>query len=552
MPQKINEVKEKTKRHEGLTDDDLDLLEILSFYQNIVLSLCPYNYVDLFTTRLNQKDVHPISQIASSDKLDKLGGLLSVYSEPGIYTEEEISNYLENLSKAIQSVGYQNQPVIGFMLRSYNHTIGITYDPKMDSWSLLDINLWPPQKFNHHQTKQLARAVYNALNLYRSSSQSYIAFNTQIITTPNNPKLSQLVGTLIIQKENHIITKELSMRTGDATLAYVAANDGHIKETIALAELGTNFDIPAADGKTPAYITAQNDHADVLRVLAENGANLDLISSDGGSPTFIAAQLGCAAALEVLGEYRANLDLMNNEGVPPIYIAAQNGHANACAVLGKYGADLNVVFDEMTPMFSAAQYGHADVINVLAKYGADVNTPRADGMTPVFSAAYFGHSAAIAALATNEANLDLPYNGTTPVFIAAQEGHAEAIEMLANYGANLNTPWHEELDVTPCYIAAQNGHIDALKVLVAHDADFERPNNNGETPEQVAELNGHDHIVQFFRQLRAKTPNPHGFFNQTTAIDQQKLQSTPPLSKKKEEDEDDTVDDHDKPVDSPR
>ena len=85
--------------------EEKDLLEILSFFDTMVLHQAPHCYVKLFAAPLSQDNSPAIAQIVASDALADRGGLTSIYKEPGIYTNDAIKMYFDNFAKCISDKG---------------------------------------------------------------------------------------------------------------------------------------------------------------------------------------------------------------------------------------------------------------------------------------------------------------------------------------------------------------------------------------------------------------------------------------------------------------
>lgn len=73
LVKQINHV--MAKKGALLTDSDMDLLEILAFYEGIELYQAPANFVHIFTKFLHQHSYAEISSLACSRGIEQLGGL---------------------------------------------------------------------------------------------------------------------------------------------------------------------------------------------------------------------------------------------------------------------------------------------------------------------------------------------------------------------------------------------------------------------------------------------------------------------------------------------
>ncbi len=526
--EQFEKAQEKIKRREELTEDELALYDIHAFLDSIALYQLPFNYRELFNANLNQLDIQAVAQLACSDAIQAQGGLASMSMHPQICTEQEIEILLKQIAAFVDASATKEEelPVITFLLSCTNHTLGLTYQPKQESWSVMDINQWPPVKTKDIQSA--SQTVYSGLLSACSDDTPYVAFNITLITNTIKQLPEFALNLKTISPE--INSEFIKQRTLKGTFAYVAAQNGHANVIAALAKAGANLNAANKDGITPAYIAAQNGHANVIAALAEAKANLDAPGTDGTTPAQRAAFFGHANVIAALAEAKANLDAPDHDGKTPAYKAASIGHAYVIAALAEAGANLDAPNnDGETPAHKAVWGGHADVIAALAEAKANLDTPNNYGMTLAYIAAWEGHADVIAALAKAGAKLNVPdKDGRTPAFIAAKKGHSDVIAALAEAGANLDAPDND--GKTPAFIAAQFGHPDVIKLLPFNNnayrtsakslRDFSKSHpiavqkrmeelisdsdvlSISISPEQIAYVMGHDEIVHLLKEKK--------------------------------------------------
>ena len=476
----INQV--KAKKGQNLTIRDRELLNTLAFFDSLELYHSPEDHSDLFNIKNSSSLINFEfnSHFASSDKINALGGLSQIYSEPLIQTTEEIKQYLDDLSLIIESSGNLSKEPLGFVIISSSHAVALVYKPNM-GWKFMDINRYPSQSFQITETELLAQRIASGFEA-KEGAQPTVAFNTYLITTKNNPSRLKLTELLDQFKKKHKVTQEIASREhNSASLTYIAAEHGHVSVLAELAKFGVdlniviNQNIAINQGVTPVLIAAQYGHASVITELAKYGADLNKASYRGFTPAHSAAQHGHASVIAELAKHGADLNKASNEGFTPAHSAALKGYASVIAELAKYGADLNKANNEgFTPAHYAAHNGHASVISELAKHGADLNKTINGGFTPTHYAAQHGHASVIAELAKHGADLNKTINGGfTPAHYAAQHGHASVIAELAKHGADLNKASNEGF--TPALIAAQNGSTAVFSELIKYDANLTLP-----------------------------------------------------------------------------
>ena len=500
----IHAVKEKKGRN--LTKKDRMLLDVLAFYESLEIYHSPEEHFSLFNAPLAQPDIEAVSYYASSDAIKSLGGLVRVYSEPGIYTKEEIKEYLNNLGVIIESTCATSKDPLGIVLSSDNHTVALIYKPGA-GWRFMDINQYPSQAFKIDETDLLAQRIVAG---FKESSSPYSAFNTSVFTTANHLQLINLKEKFDQFVTSHQLTKKITARVAnEINLAYIAAQHGHLSVISELAKYGTDLNKANNNGTTTSFMAAQNGYAPIIAELAKHGADLNKARKDGVTPAIMAANNGHAQVITELAKYGVDLNKVDNDGQTPAFRAAQNGHAPVIAELAKHGSDLNKARkDGITPALMAANNGHAPVIAELAKHDADLNKVDNDGQTPALLAAHNGHVSVITELAKHGADLNKASNkGATPAFIAANNGHAPVITELAKYGVNLNEA--DENGTTSALLAARNGHVLVITELAKHGADLNKASNEGVTPAFFAAQNGHAPVIAELKRLGADFNIPY-------------------------------------------
>jgi len=138
-------VQEKVKRHEILTDDEPELLDIPAFYDSLFLYQKPRQYQKLFNQSLFQFHIDEISHLAGSKRIQENGGLSTRYSAPNCFTHQELKNYLGDIQAIFTNEALNTlQANIGILISSHNHKMGLFYQAKNDTWTFMDINQWPP------------------------------------------------------------------------------------------------------------------------------------------------------------------------------------------------------------------------------------------------------------------------------------------------------------------------------------------------------------------------------------------------------------------------
>lgn len=207
LPYLINEV--KAKKGIALNHEDKNLLEVAAFFDSVSLYQSPEKHHAVFNVKqantpfnldgLLQDDFTLISNYASSDKIQKLGGLTSIYSQSIIGTDKEISEYFLNLGKLLEETNI-NQDTFAFKFGNTKHAMAMTYT-RGKGWRFMDINQYPVKSLAPLQTKELASLVRQGIGYHDwVNGTSYTSFNLSLITTKN--KLAPAELTLLTDQLN--------------------------------------------------------------------------------------------------------------------------------------------------------------------------------------------------------------------------------------------------------------------------------------------------------------------------------------------------------------
>ncbi|WP_165482821.1 ankyrin repeat domain-containing protein [Legionella gresilensis] len=317
----------QAKRGQNITKKDYALMDILVFFDSLEIFHSPEEYSPLFgrNSCVNTRETELTSGLASSKAIEEQGGLTEIYSEPFIFNEEELKNYLDNLSVLFeeQAQASASQEPIGFLLSNSAHTVALIYTPGQ-GFTYRDIN----------QEKQISTTrdhtdIVNAIRKGFRNSGPYSAFNTKIILTADDKRRDSLQQKLGLFKQEYSLTKEIAHREAEGiNLTYIAAQHGCSSLLTPLKYFEVDFNKADNDGVTPAIIAAQFGDAAFIDQLAFWGADLNQADKNGTTPAYIAAQEGHSNIIAQLGFWRANLNKADAFGTTPAYIATQEGHVN--------------------------------------------------------------------------------------------------------------------------------------------------------------------------------------------------------------------------------
>ena len=150
----------------------------------------------------------------------------------------------------------------------------------------------------------------------------------------------------------------------------------------------------------------------------------------------------------------------------------------------------------LTCLQAACQTGLFEVLNKLVLYGADVNQPGYCGTFPLHDCIATGQIDFPNLLISHGAyvNVKEPSYQQTPLMWACRAGLAEFVSLYVLQGAHVNdVDW---MGWTAGHHAALNGNYEVYDSLRVGDADFDKQDNQGDTPLHVAGSYGNTEFTQ--------------------------------------------------------
>ncbi len=491
---RIQEVQDKEENQ--LTEEDKTLLDIQAFFEHMELQQSPGSYTSFFGRIFSQSDIESISDIATSDAMRSRGGLCKIYSQPGMYTKEEVTQYFDQLSDVLDSaISNSSNECWGILIGEFNHTLAVTYTPGI-GWRFMDNEQYPPLVFSKEETYLLAKEIVNALTV--QPTIPYIGFNCSIFTVADNALLPAVTTALNQFAEKQVLTEEMLTRESDGyDLACIATQNEH---TWILEEyLKYKLRIDKDYGSYPLiYLAVQHGDLEIIDFLCHNGAEINALNANY-TPIYIAAKNGDVASISLLAMNGADVNKGNCiTMVTPVHIAAKNGHIPAITAFAKLGADLNLGDDKgATPLHAVAEENHVEAIVTLIALKIAPNIADDNGATPLHMAAKRNSVEAIVALIKLGANPNLRNDkGETPLHMAAKRNNIEAIEALLNHEADPSLG--DNNAATPLHIAVQMDNGEATDTLAKFGMDLHCQLDNGVTPIFLAAQYG---CISAFEQL---------------------------------------------------
>lgn len=297
--------------------------------------------------------------------------------------------------------------------------------------------------------------------------------------------------------------------------------------------------------------------AGIIRKMIDLGVDMETGVLKGRTPAFIiASQSGEESFREEDDYFREAAELLSKEsmeqmadcGRAAIHLAAENGHIKMLEVMIKKGVDVNLMEDVpaqsgATPLHEACANGYHEAVKLLMAAGADDTMKNSKGETPAHCAvADKRHGSGLTQekrikVLKELKHLDIPRDdGKTPLMLVqllnltatkemfpvfVESGvdinrtdnrgmtalmynadnfcYKDTIKLMIQAGADINIT--DNAGNNALYYSLQSGDAGVARYLIKKGADYNRPNNQGETPVQVAVEKGFDTVLTLMTDI---------------------------------------------------
>lgn len=188
------------------------------------------------------------------------------------------------------------------------------------------------------------------------------------------------------------------------------------------------------------------------------------------------------------------------DGGTPLFVACQEGHEPVVRELVAVGANPNYPMkDRATPLFVGAQNGHCHIVRLLLQRRAVIDYKRTDGATPLWIAAQMGWADVTCCLLEHGAYVDsLRNDGASPLFKASHKGFLDVVRILLRKKPNLGIL---PIGESALHGAVMFGHLEVVKVLLKAGSSSTLPNQDGDTPYQLALKCKFPHVAEYLKDV---------------------------------------------------
>ncbi len=296
-----------------------DITDIRAYFDAIEMFHHTGLHRNLYESRKSPRfqDPEKAMEIVMPAQLREEGGVNKAGTLADVYDEDNLSAYLTALKNRMK----QNEcsfPV-SLVFESINHAICVGYDPKADTWTLIDANNLPPKVIPDD------KAAEHIISSFLCGNKAILSCDV-FVHNRNAEAMSACLQDIRhdIRETSAIDQKKVKTRDKfQSSLIAVAARKGMVDllEDAIRAEPGcVNYQDDM--GSTPLYKATQDRYYDVAETLLKNNADPNLPNRLGGVPLFMAVMEGDLKMVELLLQYEAKPHLANIDNESPIYLAA--------------------------------------------------------------------------------------------------------------------------------------------------------------------------------------------------------------------------------------
>lgn len=481
----IQQAKEEAKARRGLSEQEKIYIDMQSFFEGLEMFLFPEKYKDAIGKRMRYLSEEEISRLVASKELEARKGLVEIYKEPRMDTEQELLEYFEGLRrifleaeevkeekkgdfKAGPPLPGQNELPIG--IEGFHHYSGLRYNKDKDNWIFVDAN---KLSFEEVERKDIAKRIMKSFVLEKvDAGEKYAGLNITIDTTGSNT--TDIAKRLKKFRQENIASlsadKARRVNNRGMTLAHLVARYNHHDMFPKLQEYKVDLNKRNIQGMTPLHYAVNLDHLESAAILI-NGKSIQTTDNEGYSALQYAAMSARPAIIQLLIDAGADPQKLDQQGGSIAHCAASNGHDDLFPLFEKLGVNLNQkTKDDETPLMFALAYGQVNAARyLLDEFKGNINEKDIYGTTLLHYAVRGGREELVQLLLDRGANrFHLDNGGNTLAHVAAKYGR---VDLFPKFEKVLNCNQKNGDGKTPLMLAAQRGHVAVAQMLLEKYAD---------------------------------------------------------------------------------
>ncbi len=213
-----------------------------------------------------------------------------------------------------------------------------------------------------------------------------------------------------------------------------------------------------------------------------------------------AIRSGDLTALSKLAAPGRDVNLADRRGRTALMVATSKGEIPLMRRLLDLGAEVDKRnAGGGTALMFAAQYNRGAAARLLLHHGARTDIQAAKSWDALMIASLKGSDDVIEALLENGADPNLrDYQGFTPLMRAVAENRKGAVRLLLG-SDRIQVNAAEERGISALHLAAAAGRLQITRLLLSGGADRNQRDQDGNTPQSLAEDAGHDSVLRLLK-----------------------------------------------------
>ncbi|MFC2139986.1 ankyrin repeat domain-containing protein, partial [Bacteroidota bacterium] len=220
------------------------------------------------------------------------------------------------------------------------------------------------------------------------------------------------------------------------------------------------------------FKAAEKGNYEIVEILINNGADINAKTRFNTSAIHFAAFYNKVEIIKLLVEKGADFNLRNSQGIVPIFYAAMRGAIESVKCLIEHGADYKVKDDNKQNLLHAASAnGNTELMKYLINKNLDLHSADIYNKTPLFYAAEKGLTE-ITDMYIENGDIDyqtITTDGSTYLHAAAKGGLLKFVDKIIEDGVDINSA--NVYNYTPIDIAEMAGHQEIVDLLILKGAE---------------------------------------------------------------------------------
>lgn len=270
--------------------------------------------------------------------------------------------------------------------------------------------------------------------------------------------------------------------------AIINDDPNSFKIVTAFLRAGMDPNVKNKNGDPALLLATQFNHNEIAKLLIDNKADVNMKSDDQEFPLLQAISNNNKVLVDLYLKAGANVDEKDAAGTTPLLEAAgESGYKSIFDMILAKNPETQVK-DNMgyNILHYASRYNSTETARyIISKNLVDINSTTNDGVTALMLAATKGDVKIVDLLLKNKANVNLAdTKGDTALHYAA----------ICECGS--------ECDCAPGACKSQNSCIEVAKLLIKSGANMQTEDNEGYTPEALAETYDKPQLVTYFMSVR--------------------------------------------------